>query len=132
MPVHRHHVRHSMHRSLRFLPALALVVAGTRTGYAATAPSAEDWPAVPFAQPVAYEAGATALPEGGALRSGDGSEPAIPPANAPASAPIVESRPASSGNPYYGPGWSGPVNDAPPAVCPAWYSPHTACVPAGT
>jgi hypothetical protein len=33
----------------------------------------------------------------------------------------------ASGNPYYGPGWSGPVNHAGPAACPAWYGSHTPC-----
>ena len=38
----------------------------------------------------------------------------------------------TDGNPYYGPGWAGPVNDTAVPACPAWYSPHTTCVPSST
>jgi hypothetical protein len=48
----------------------------------------------------------------------------------PAFAPIEATPASGSGDAYYGPGWSGPVNATPPAICPAWYSTHTACVPA--
>lgn len=69
-----------------------------------------------------------APPDGNTLESGD--EPALAdlPEDSPALAPVLETEPTSA-NPYYGPGWSGPVNHAPVPACPAWYSPHTVCTP---
>jgi hypothetical protein len=37
--------------------------------------------------------------------------------------------PVASENPYYGPGWTGPLNHAPAALCPVWYSAHDSCTP---
>ena len=54
------------------------------------------------------------------------------PDEGPGFAPVVETQPGVNDEPYYGPGWSGPVNHAPAPVCPAWYSPHTPCVPASS
>ena len=92
-------------------------------------------PAVAFAQ-TADEPERAAPPDGSPLQSGYGPALAAPPADVPedgpALAPVVETRPTTSGNPYYGPAWNGPVNHAPLPVCPAWYSPHTACAPAST
>ena len=71
-------------RSIRLLPAVALFLAVTTSGYAAQVPSTQDGlSGAPFAQ--------------------------------------------ADGNPYYGPGWAGPVNHASMPPCPAWYSPHTVC-----
>jgi hypothetical protein len=51
-------------------------------------------------------------------------------ADEPERAAVPDGRPLESGgNPYYGPGWSGPVNQAPLPVCPAWYGAHTDCLP---
>ena len=75
-----------------------------------------------------------AAPPDGNTALESGAEPALaaPPADlpedGPALAPILETEPTSA-NPYYGPGWSGPVNHAPVPACPAWYSPHTVCTP---
>ena len=51
-------------------------------------------------------------------QSADIAEPVVSDATVPASQ-----------TPYYGPGWSGPVTHAGPTACPAWYSPHAACIP---
>ena len=39
---------------------------------------------------------------------------------------------AASEDPYYGPGWAGPVNNGPGPACPAWYGAHTECVSAAS
>ena len=49
-------------------------------------------------------------------------------AAADTSPPTLDAQAATIDNPYYGPGWDGPVNRAPLPACPAWYGAHTACI----